>query len=1487
MHSNPGPNTPAAEPTPVAAVQATTPPDAATQATPAAQAITATAPEATQNATAAKTKTVGKIQRKTKPAAATTAPNGLRRALRVVSRGLGAVWRGVRWLGLWLPGAVLALLVAGVVALWFWSATPGSLAQTLVWAESITASRADSTGTLSASNVQGSLRAGGSVGQLHWARAGLSVQANGVRLQLGPQMWADALLGRGLQVDALHIDHLRIDDQRPPSPTEALQSLTLPMAVTLPWSVDQLDLQGAQTLQISALKGIYRYGRSDQALAAPDAHRLTLESMRFGDGQYRAQASLGAQAPMPLTLDLQGEVTTQVPGGSSMSLQASAQARGTLSGPDAALDLSARVQAASDPSSTPTLVAQARVMPWAAQILGHIDATAHQLNLAALWPQAPTTALSGTVKAQPDGNTWRASVNLDNSASGPADRQHLPVQNLQAQLTQQGNRWRISGLDAQINGGGRVQGDAQIVIGTPPYSTAQSASADAWQSQLRLSAINPAQLWSTLAPAALDGHISARTARAGIQPVVDLNALIKPSGRQPAGAKLAGLRLRELRLQGQWQPSADPRQGLLQLRAASLQLADAQLQTSGNYDTASHQFQGQIALQWPGAQAQWQGVLAHNNGEGQAQLQLDDASRTLTWVRSLQTLPVLGPPLRAWLDTQPNLEAIGSAQLNAQWQGGLGALGYPAPAATPNAAPSLPRLKATLDIPQLVLQPNTPAHTNTHTNINPDTDTKKNTDTPATRITLSGLRLVAEGLLDDLQLVALGSVTQAPWSAQIDSQGRLQTHRSANGAMDWQAGQLDLIRLQMRLSDASRKDRLVQWTLQNAQPISSQWQPTAQGLRINAGAGRLQLLPAVRRNPGTQTSAKASAKAKTNATNNPATPATPALELGDTPLNITWNSLIWQANTLQTTGQISDLPLAWVEVLGTVEGADSGPLTRAGLSGNLVFKGQWDVVLPTDGSAPLKLTIGLQRSGGDLSVQTDSNTASNGQHLQAGIQQAQLSLSVQNNTLHASLRWASERLGEAAADVSTEITPRTTPKPNGGSSDNSNTLDDWWPANASLRGSASAQLPQVGVWSALAPPGWRMHGTLQANAELSGTRNAPQWSGQLQADQLGLRSVVDGFAFSNGQLRATLAHDKITIQRFSLQGPRGTEPGGTLEASGSAEWRTPPGSPRRQALIELQANAVKLRVSTRADRRITLTGQVNAQLTGPRLTLRGQLTADTALFILPDELAPTLSSDVVKRGALSPATDPNTEPVQPDIQIDLDLGQQFDVRGRGLQTRLSGQLSVRSTPDMPTPRVLGEVRTVSGTYRAYGQQLSIDTGVLRFTGPYDDPTLDILAMRPQPASGAQRVGVQITGSAQSPRVRLYSDPELPDSEKLAWLVLGRPATGAGAEAAVLQQAAMALLTRNNSGADAGFASLIGLDELGFTGQATNADGTTTAAALTMGKRLSNDLYLAYERSLAGTMGTVSIFYDLSRRLTLRARAGEENAVDLIFTLRYD
>ncbi|HEY5581504.1 MAG TPA: translocation/assembly module TamB domain-containing protein, partial [Rhodoferax sp.] len=160
-----------------------------------------------------------------------------------------------------------------------------------------------------------------------------------------------------------------------------------------------------------------------------------------------------------------------------------------------------------------------------------------------------------------------------------------------------------------------------------------------------------------------------------------------------------------------------------------------------------------------------------------------------------------------------------------------------------------------------------------------------------------------------------------------------------------------------------------------------------------------------------------------------------------------------------------------------------------------------------------------------------------------------------------------------------------------------------------------------------------------------------------------------------------------------------------------------------------------------------------------------------------------------------------------------------------------------------------------------------------------------LAIRP---NLQQRVGVQISGTALSPVVRLYAEPDLPESEKLAWLVLGRSGASGGAETAMLQQAALALLGGNEKGISSGLAQALRLDELSVSGGASSTNGSSTGGAtVTLGKRVSQDFYVAYERSLAGTLGTLSIFYDLSRRFTLRAQTGEKSAVDLIFTLRYD
>jgi translocation and assembly module TamB len=286
--------------------------------------------------------------------------------------------------------------------------------------------------------------------------------------------------------------------------------------------------------------------------------------------------------------------------------------------------------------------------------------------------------------------------------------------------------------------------------------------------------------------------------------------------------------------------------------------------------------------------------------------------------------------------------------------------------------------------------------------------------------------------------------------------------------------------------------------------------------------------------------------------------------------------------------------------------------------------------------------------------------------------------------------------------------------------------------------------------------------------------------------------------------------------------------------------------------------------------------------------ISGALNVDQARIVLPDESRPQLGDDVrVRTTQMVPPAPPTARSSQrvTTIDVQIDLGTDFRIEGKGIKTRMRGSLNLLGD-SVSAPRLVGSIATAGGEYSAYGQRLDIETGVLRFTGPIDNPSLNILAIRP---NLTQRVGVEITGTALLPSVRLYAQPDLPDAEKLAWLVLGRSSAAGGAEAALLQQAALALLGSKSGSMTGGLASALGLDELSIRAPSSSASSSDTAAggAITLGKRFSRNFYAAYERSLSGTVGTLFMFYELSRRFTVRAQAGEQTAIDLIFTVPYE
>lgn len=709
-----------------------------------------------------------------------------------------------------------------------------------------------------------------------------------------------------------------------------------------------------------------------------------------------------------------------------------------------------------------------------------------------------------------------------------------------------------------------------------------------------------------------------------------------------------------------------------------------------------------------------------------------------------------------------------------------------------------------------------------------------------------------DGRLRDLEVTLSGTLP----ALEFSTQGRADI---GTRQMDWQAQasgglretghwQGSLSQLELSAQDSSRPGP---WSLQtgtaNQQPIVLDWRASQAGntLTVSAGSARLLGPQAGEATLSWEPVAWSQQLAKTQK-------ATPA-------------KAQWQSR-----GQIVNLPLAWLDAVSAKSLADLG------LSSDLVLSGSWDAK-QTDA---LHLSAMLERSSGDLRVHAADGLQ---RDLPAEMREARLELNLDDGYLSSSLRWDSARAGKALAAFSTRLQPQA---------------QGWTLArNVPIGGSLKIQMPPVDAWSALAPPGWRLRGTMDADITLSGTLDLPEWSGRLQARDLALRSVVDGIDFSQGTLNARLHGQQIDVEDFTLQGASSGKGsgGGQLAMSGSIFWL--PGNTEADFLSHLsmafEVQAKALRLSSRSDLRVVVSGKVSAQLKDARLTLRGALTADQALITLPDDSAPQLGDDVVVRGLPTTATiQPEVVPAKKpgtagsprlvtDLLVTLDLGQDFQLRGRGLDTRLAGELSLHAIGNEP-PNLTGTVRTVRGTFRAYGQRLDIEQGVLRFVGAFDNPMLDILAIRPKLA---QRVGVQVSGTALSPIIRLYAEPELPEAEKLAWLVLGRSTSGSGGEAALLQQAALALLGGKGKGPSTSLMESLGLDELSLRGNGGN-DGAA-GATITLGKRLSNDFYVAYESGLAGTMGVFTIFYDLSRNLTLRARTGEQSAVDLIWTLRYD
>jgi translocation and assembly module TamB len=329
--------------------------------------------------------------------------------------------------------------------------------------------------------------------------------------------------------------------------------------------------------------------------------------------------------------------------------------------------------------------------------------------------------------------------------------------------------------------------------------------------------------------------------------------------------------------------------------------------------------------------------------------------------------------------------------------------------------------------------------------------------------------------------------------------------------------------------------------------------------------------------------------------------------------------------------------------------------------------------------------------------------------------------------------------------------------------------------------------------------------------------------------------------------------------------------------------------------MNLKLVADKLEVLSRPDRTVIMSGQATVVRDARRFAVEGSFKADRALVEFAPQDRPTLSEDVIVLGRGNPKDAPPKKEGAAPLTIDLtaDLGDDFHLRGMGADAYLAGSVHVRKVGDGP-PRINGSVRVASGTYAAYGQRLAIERGVATFSGAYDNPSIDILAVRKRP-EGEQlseanvEAGVQVRGTALSPTAKLVSTPNVSDSEKLSWLVLGHGMEGAtGNEADVLSAAAGALLggKGGTGGIQSKLANSLGVDEFGVR-QGAGQETGLASTVVTVGKRISSRLYLSFEQGAATATSLVRLRYKLTPRITLQLQTGTNTALDVLYSWAYD
>lgn len=421
----------------------------------------------------------------------------------------------------------------------------------------------------------------------------------------------------------------------------------------------------------------------------------------------------------------------------------------------------------------------------------------------------------------------------------------------------------------------------------------------------------------------------------------------------------------------------------------------------------------------------------------------------------------------------------------------------------------------------------------------------------------------------------------------------------------------------------------------------------------------------------------------------------------------------------------------------------------------------------------------------------------------------------------------------------------------------------------SLRGLINVDFPDLALLAGFVPMLEQVEGRLHTEANLAGTLTNPEISGVLQIENA--RALLPAVGITLADIDLSIRGDGSRPLQVQGQVQSGK---GRITIDGSVDVASGPAVDLR--LKGESFEAVRLpEALVEVSPDLRLYGSAPYQLTG---TLRIPKTA-IELKELPSGTVEVSDDEIIIGQETTQEYQPTAQNVTADVRVVL--GEDVTFKGFGLKTGLTGAVETRV--DAAGTSVNGKIELRDGSYKSYGQDLTVERGRLLFAGPPANPSVDLRAVR---LSYDEQVKayLAVSGTLSKPRLRVYSEPSLPDTEALAYLLTGRGLKSADrGEGLNIAAAALSMGVSKGEPLLQQLSDRLGLDDLRVEG----GDSGIEDSSLVVGKYLDPNLYVGYSQGLFNPEGAVLLRLRLSERLEVESRSGNEQSVDLFYRFEHD